>query len=154
MSPGPISLSPDLMRLRDEGYDVAVSSHGRVMIRAVPYVDAERQVRRGVLLSTLTLAAEVAVRPETHVVHFIGDHPCDKDGNALGKVVIGSENLDIGEGDVTALTFSSKPPEGYADYHQKMTSYVRIVSAPAQAIDPEATAQTYPVIEDEDPESV
>jgi hypothetical protein len=154
MSPGPISLSPDLKRLRDEGYDVTISSHGQLVIRGVPFVDAEKVVRQGVLVSTLNLAAEVAARPETHVVHFIGDPPCDKDGNALGKVVIGTENIDIGEGAVTALTFSSKPPDGYVDYHQKMTSYVRIVSAPAQAIDSEVTAQTYPVVKDDDPESI
>ncbi|MGN6258141.1 MAG: ThiF family adenylyltransferase [Solirubrobacterales bacterium] len=154
MSPGPISRSPDLKQLRDEGYDIAISPHAQLVIRDIPYVGAGREIRRGTMVSTLNLSAEVAARPDTHVVYFIGEHPCDKIGNPLGKVAIGSENLDIGEGPVAALTFSSKPPEGYADYYQKMTSYIRIVSAPAQALDSQVTAQTYPVIESDDPESV
>ena len=154
MSPGPISRSPDLRQLRDEGYDIAISPHAQLVIRDIPYVGDGGEIRRGAMVSTLDLSAEVAARPDTHVVHFIGEHPCDKHGNPLGKIVIGSQNLDIGEGSVEALTFSSKPPEGYADYHQKVTSYIRIVSAPAQALDPQVTAQTYPVIESDDPESV
>lgn len=154
MSLGPISRSPDLKQLRDEGYDIAISPHAQLVIRDIPYVGAGREIRRGIMVSTLNLSAEVAARPDTHVVYFIGEHPCDKDGNPLGKVAIGSENLDIGEGPVGALTFSSKPPEGYADYYQKMTSYMRIVSAPAQALDSRVTAQTYPVIPSDDPESV
>jgi uncharacterized protein DUF6791/ThiF family protein len=154
MSPGPISLSPDLKRLRDEGYDISISPLGQLVVRDVPYVDAEKSISRATLMSTLNLAGEKAERPDTHVVYFIGEHPCDREGNALPKVIIGTENIDLGNGPVTALTCSSKPPDGYPDYYQKMTSYIRIVSAPAEAIDSEATPQTYPVIEDENPASV
>lgn len=154
MSPGPISRSPDLKQLRDEGYDIAISPHAQLVIRDIPYVGAGREIRRGAMVSTLNLSGEVAARPDTHVVYFIGEHPCDKNGNPLGKVAIGRENLDIGEGPVAGLTFLSKPPEGYADYYQKMTSYIRIVSAPARALDSQVTAQTYPVIGSDDPESV
>jgi len=52
--------------------------------------------------------------------------------------------------------FSSKPvPTGaYADYHEKMRAYVRILGGHARAIDPSATAQTHAVIEADPDESV
>ena len=154
MSPGPISLSPDLKRLRDEGYDIAISPHGQLLARDIPYVTSEQTVARGIMVSTLNLAGEATTRPDTHVVHFIGEHPCDRTGDALQKIVIGAEAIDIGAGPVTAHTFSSKPPDGYPDYYEKMTAYIRIVSNPAQGIQPEVTAQTFPVVDDPDPESV
>jgi hypothetical protein len=154
MSPGPISLSPDLKRLRDEGYDIVISPHGQLLARDIPYVTSEQTVARGIMVSTLNLAGEATTRPDTHVVHFIGEHPCDRTGNALQKIVIGAEAIDIGGGPVTVHTFSSKPPDGYPDYYEKMTAYIRIVSNPAQGIQPEVTAQTFPVVDDPDPESV
>jgi hypothetical protein len=59
MSPGPLSLSPDLKRLRDEGYFVQIRG-GLLLLREVPYVDASKDVRTGTLISSLTLAGEVA----------------------------------------------------------------------------------------------
>jgi Domain of unknown function (DUF6791)/ThiF family len=154
MSPGPICLSPDLKRLRDEGYDILISPHGQLLVRDIPYVTSERAIARGTMVSTLNLAGEVATRPETHVVYFIGEHPCDKDGNALQKIAIGAEAVDIGEGPIMAHTFSSKPLEGYPDYYEKMTAYIKIVANPAQGIQRAVTAQTFPVLDDPDPDSV
>jgi lactate dehydrogenase-like 2-hydroxyacid dehydrogenase len=51
-------------------------------------------------------------------------------------------------------SFSSKPPDGYKDHYEKMTTYAAIISSPARVIDPNATAQTFPVIEAEDEDSV
>ena len=47
-------------------------------------------------------------------------------------------------------TFSAKPIDPYSDYHAKMTKYVAILEGPARAIDPAATARTFPVIEPEE----
>jgi hypothetical protein len=37
MSRRPIDLSPDLLRLQNEGYDIAIR-HGFLLVRDVPYV--------------------------------------------------------------------------------------------------------------------
>jgi hypothetical protein len=58
------------------------------------------------------------------------------------------------DGFVVNLIFSSKPPQGYPDYHAKMTTYVRMLSAHAQAVDPEATATPFPVVTDDEEDSV
>lgn len=49
MSQQLINHSPDLKKLRDEGYDVAVQSN-YLLIRRVPYVNSNREVKRGILL--------------------------------------------------------------------------------------------------------
>jgi hypothetical protein len=50
--------------------------------------------------------------------------------------------------------FSSKPREGYANYYDKMIAYVNILAGPAQALDPEASAETFRVIDSADPDGV
>ena len=86
MSHRPISRSPDLQKLRNEGYDIVVQS-GFLLVRQVPYVKADRTVARGILISPLELANDVAQRPNDHVVFWAGDMPCDANGSPLSKLV-------------------------------------------------------------------
>ena len=51
-------------------------------------------------------------------------------------------------------TFSSKPLEGYSDYYDKMTTYERIISGHAEAINPNVTARTFAIREEQDEDSV
>jgi len=146
MSQRLISRSPDLQRLRDEGYDVQVRG-GYLVLNDVPYVDSARQVRRGALVSSLALAGDVTARPDDHVAHFAGAHPCNADGSELVKIKLGPQVHRVDADLQTGHSFSSKPPNGYADYHHKMTTYCAIIESQAQLIDPTATAQTYPVVE-------
>lgn len=82
MSPAPFSRSPDLKRLRDEGYFVQICG-GLLVMRDVPYVDARKQVRTGTLISSLNLAGEETRTPDTHVIHFDGAFPCKPDGTPI-----------------------------------------------------------------------
>lgn len=153
MSTPLISRSEDLRRLRDDGLEVDVQA-GHLVVGHVPYLDAGRQVRFGRLVSTLTLSGDVTMRPDTHVVTFAGDMPCDVAGQPLERILAGSGRQELGEDLVVDLTFSSKPPEGYADYHEKMWAYIRIISAPAQAVDDKARAETFRVVEGDGADSV
>ena len=153
MSAQLISRSDDLRRLRDEGFEVEVRG-GHLLVRHVPYVNGERQIRFGDLVSTLTLAGDITARPDTHVTSFAGEMPCDPNGIALDRILAGSNRQQLADGLVVDHMFSSKPPEGYANYYDKMTAYIRIISGQAQALDPEVTAKTFRVIERIDPDSV
>lgn len=153
MSPSPISRSPDLRALADDGYDIDIVS-GHLVVRDVPYVNADRQVKRGILVSTLDLAGDVATRPSTHVVMFGGEYPCDRNGRELAKIKCGTERKVISDRLVVEYSFSSKPADGYRDYHHKMTTYVAIISGPAEAIDPCATPQPRRVKEAVDADTV
>jgi len=148
-----INRSPDLRALQDDGYEVEILS-GHLVVRNVPYVDAIKQVRRGILVSVLDLAGDVTTKPGTHVAMFAGAHPCDSDGNELKKIKHSSSQQSICDGLNADHSFSSKPAGGYKDYYEKMTTYVAILSSHAQLIDPSATAQTRRVIATDDPDTV
>lgn len=153
MSQQLISRSLDLRRLRDEGYDIEVRS-GYLLVHAVPYVNAKAEVQRGTLATTLNLAGDVTIKPATHVAYFAGEHPCHKDGSELVKIKHRSVRQPLVEDFIVDHSFSSKPPEGYQDYYQLVTTYVAMISNPARSLNPGATAQTFPAVEATSEESV
>jgi hypothetical protein len=153
MSRRPISLSPDLKQLQDQGYDVGIEA-GLLVIREVPYVTASQEVKRGVLVSGLELAGDVAQPPSDHVAKWSGDAPCDAKGRQLEKIYNSATSEVLPTGLEINHIFSSKPPQGYRDYHHKMTTYEDMISRHARAIDPDATSKVFPVIPDEDEASV
>lgn len=153
MSAVPISRSPDLKRLRDEGYEVEVYK-GYLLIHHVPYVNTKGQLAYGTLVSTLTLAGNVTTTPDNHVVMWVGDHPCDDKGIPRPNLVANSTQAKIRDDIVTSFSFSQKPNVPYSNYYEKMTGYIRILEGYAHAIDPSATSQTYPGGEITEEESV
>jgi hypothetical protein len=153
MSQIPVNPSPDILRLIHEGYEVEIRG-AHLLISHVPYVNPARAVCFGTLVSTLALNGNVITKPDTHVVHFAGEHPCHRDGRLMSEIQHASGNTTLAEGIVVNHSFSNKPRDGYADYYEKMTRYVEVISAPARAIDPSAKAQTHRVIESKPDESV
>jgi hypothetical protein len=146
MSQQLINRSPDLKKLRAEGYDVEIRS-GHLLVKDVPYVNARREVKRGILVSTLTLAGDATTTPDNHVAYFVGDHPCRPDGREIGQIKNASDRKVLTEGLVVDHTFSAKPHDPYPDYYAKMTTYVGILEGQARVIEPAVTAKTFPVIE-------
>ena len=155
MSQRLISLSPDLRKLRDEGYDVEIrASH--LVVRQVPYVNSRKEVAYGTLVSTLTMAGDRTHRPDTHVMHFAGEYPCTADGAPIRAIQHASHRQVLGTDLVVDHSFSSKPRSRgyYEDYYEKVTTYAAILSSPAQAIDSTVTARIYPVVRSDEGESV
>lgn len=155
MSQQLISLSDDLKKLRDQGYDLEVRS-GYLLVRGVPYVSAGREIKRGTLVAALTTAGERADAPGDHTVEFSGEYPCDANGSRLTQIDAGSSERRVFDDLVVYHRFSSKPvgTGKYPDFYEKMAAYVAILESPAQAIDPSVTARTYPVITTREDESV
>jgi hypothetical protein len=156
MSQRPINRSADLKRLRDEGYDLEIRS-GCLLVKDVPYVNSNKEVKHGILVIKLVLAGDQTGRPDTHVAYFSGDHPCNEDGSEIAKIKHGSNAHSLVEGVAVNHSFSAKPKpaDAYPDYYAQVTTYVAILSGPAQRIDPALTAKTFPVIapdaEDDEP---
>jgi hypothetical protein len=144
MSQKPISRSRDLKRLRDEGYDLEIRS-GYLLVKDVPYVNSAKQVKRGTLVSKLILAGDVTVRPDDHVAHFMGEHPCREDGKEIDQIKNESARRELAGDVVVDHRFSAKPqPSGfYEDYYAKVTQYATILSGYAQVIEPGVTAKTF-----------
>jgi len=147
MSQEPISRSPDLKRLLEDGYEVEIR-FGHLIVRSVPYVNARREIHYGLLASPLELAGDIAKPPSSHVAFFAGEAPCHKDGTAIHQIVNASDKKVLAPGLEIDHTFSSKPISGrYVDFYEKMTTYVKILSAPAEALDSNVTARSFRVIE-------
>jgi len=152
MSRALVARSADLRQLRDEGYEVTVEN-GHLVVSHVPYLNAQRQVRFGVLVSKLNMAGDSTVTPEDHVVRFAGEQPCDDQGRPHTVI-----NSPIHEQITAELTvnfmFSCKPDEGYPDYYAKMTTYVALLGKHVAMVEPAATACTFRVEETDETESV
>jgi molybdopterin/thiamine biosynthesis adenylyltransferase len=154
MSQELVNRSPDLKRLRDEGFAIEVVQPAYLVVRDVPYVNSSREVKLGILVSELSLANDVTIKPTTHVIFFSGEHPCHKDGTKIAQIAHQSATQNLG-GIEVHHSFSNKPwPDGYIDYYDKIDTYVRVISSPAQSINPNATATTFRVIETSEEESV
>lgn len=155
MSKQLIDLSPDLKRLRDEGYDIEIRS-GYLLVKDVPYVNGKKEIKRGILVSELTTAGSIAAPPRDHVVDFDGEMPCDASGEELVKVVIERSERRLAENLIVHFKFSSKPFGGgtYKDYFEKMTAYDAILTSQAETIQPGVTSKTFPVITTTEQESI
>lgn len=142
-----INRSPDLMRLRDEGYSIMERS-GCLLVSDVPYVNAHKQVNDGVIVIKLNLAGDITAKPDTHVAYFCGEYPCRADGTPIEAIRNASNRHELAEGVIVDHTFSAKPqPSGqYDDYYAQVITYVGILNGPAESIQ-KATAKRFRPIE-------
>ncbi|RZJ56016.1 MAG: ThiF family adenylyltransferase [Flavobacterium sp.] len=153
MSQQLINHSPDLKRLRDEGYEIEVRG-GYLLIHHVPYVNGNKKIAMGTLVSNLTISGLSIGPPNTHVIHFIGEHPCNVDGSIIAAIQHSSQPQDFGLGMMINHSFSNKPPAGYANQYEKVKRYVEIISAQAQAVDDSLTARTFARVHEAESDSV
>lgn len=143
MSRRPIALSPDLQRLQNEGYDIDLKG-GFLLVKDVPYVDSNRMVRCGTLISKLELSGDKTNKPTDHVAYWTGEHPCHGDGRKIKAIENGAAAQILYEGIQADFTFSAKAD--YRDYHHKMTSYIARITGEATKLESSVDARTYPAI--------
>lgn len=149
-----INRNPDLKRLRDEGYELGMHG-GYLIIRHIPYVNCKKEVKYGILVSPLTLVNQTTVgKPASHTIHFAGEVPCNQDGSVISAITHSTPVVPIMEGLTANQLFSNKPPNGYVDFYDKFSTYIKILSAPAKALDEQATAQTYKAVPETGNDSV
>ncbi|MBK6299224.1 MAG: ThiF family adenylyltransferase [Sphingomonadales bacterium] len=149
-----IELNDDLRSLRDLKFNVDIVG-AFLIVRDIPYVNAERQVHRdGILVTELTLSGDKTIAPERHQMRFIGECPCDSHGVALDAIRPSEQKHRINSEVTCDFEFSNKPrPEGYLDHAEKVRNYAALISGPASTIDPTATPMTGNVVEPGDDES-
>ncbi len=148
MSSVRIDHNPDLKKLWDEGYDMEVTSEGYLIVKNVPYVNGQRELKRnGLLVTILSLNVDNTIKPETHEAFFIGEKPCNSNGTPI-KVVVGP-----GRQLTTSLHVDHhlSAKDDYSDYYEKVSRYISIITNQAKAIDESVTAKTYMFVE-QDPE--
>ena len=139
-----IDHSEDLKKLRDEGFEIQIVG-SFLILHNIPYVNTEKEVQFGQLISELTIAEGVAGKPKNHVVYFIGSQPCHADGSEIQALVHSKSAQTLGNGIVVDRSFSNKPKEGFGNYYDKMSSYSNIIEAPAHTINPSMSSKTFVV---------
>ncbi|WP_035643519.1 ThiF family adenylyltransferase [Flavobacterium sp. ASV13] len=154
MSQQLINHSPDLKRLRDEGYEIEVSG-GYLLIHHVPFIDQNRKIQYGTFVSTLTLSSNDRTGiPDNHVIYFIGDNPCEIDGTNITAIQHNNTTSTLNNLITVNRSFSNKPATGYQNYYEKIKRYADIISAPAKYLDSSVTEKTFKVIMDSRNETV
>jgi hypothetical protein len=145
-----INRSQDLTRLRNEGYALEIRDNF-LLLHEIPYVDENRQIKFGILVSDLSsMAGDQTTSPiQQHVAYFIGDYPCDSNGAKIMGFHNPSAAQQISQNILVNHTFSAKPkdPDNYIDYYEKMINYVNIISPHAKLLDPDVTAQPFKEID-------
>lgn len=145
MSQQLINHSPDLKRLRDEGYEIEVLG-GYLLIHHIPYVNQNKEIKLGALVSVLTLSSNTKTgTPDNHVIHFIGENPCDVNGDAISAIQYSNAITVLNNTITVDRSFSNKPPSGYPNYYEKVKRYADIISAPAKYVDGTLTEKTFKI---------
>lgn len=156
-----IDRSPELKKLRDEGFNVSVVA-GHLVVDDIPYVTSNREVKVGKLVTDLKVNGDEVSGMGSHVAHFIGEYPCDQNGALLARIKhpgnSGRQNL--APGLTTDHSFSARPTDAqgrkgsYNDYYHKMTTYTWLIAGPALEINPSMDPRTFPAFEAGEDESV
>lgn len=151
-----VNHNPDLQRLRDEGYSIGQVG-GYLVVRDIPYLNDLGMEKTGVIAAAMRLETPTKIAPpDDHQVLFVGEWPCHLDKRPIERLRGGVNQTLIG-GDITSdFSFSNRPhncpPNGYADFYDKIVAYCRIVCGPATAKSGR-TPRNFLEIKSDDPES-
>ena len=121
----------DIKQLLDKGYALSIDS-ACLVVRDVSYLDENKNLQTGAIVSKFDDVDNVHIRPQDHQVFFCGSHPCQIDGSHILNLGGGPASLALDSNDlIVQRTFSNKPAEGYKDFFEKIETYVAIISGPA-----------------------
>jgi hypothetical protein len=138
MSQVVINHSSDLLRLQNEEYQIEVSG-GYLAVHQIPYLNTKNEIKSGILVMSLTTAGNVAIKPKDHTAYFIGEQPCNVDGSFVSSLVNSPQKTRL-FGNITSDFYLSCHPDNrvYADFYDKVSTYVNIISSPALNFNKEA----------------
>jgi ThiF family len=133
-----VNHNDDLRRLVEKSYAVAIDN-GYLVIRDIPYLDAQKQVQWGAIVANLEFVDKLTVKQDDHQIWFAGSVPHGLDGNPIPNLGGGPTTLPLGEASkdvVVQRRFSNKPKDTgkFTDFFEKTENYVAIISGPAMSL--------------------
>ena len=131
-----VSRNDDIRRLVEKGYAVAFDANNYLVVRDIPYLDQERKLQIGAIVSKFVDAGEDRIVQDDHQIFFAGSIPHGLDGQPIPNLAGGPTSLALSDAsqDVTVQrSFSNKPKETgkFVDFYDKIENYVTIISGPA-----------------------
>lgn len=135
-------LSPDVRRLVDEGYDVAIVDSRYIVVNNVPYVSAAGEISYASIISAYKESEGVAQVDNDHTVWFTGTAPCLPNGDSLASVLVADTNSVVvaDKQALCRLSYKSERAETLANFYNKLTHYIRKLQSYVNVIDPTVSA--------------
>ena len=130
-----VNHNDDIRRLLEKGYAIAFDS-SCLIVRDIPYLDNELQLRIGAIVTKLVFVDKEKVAQDDHQIFFAGTVPYGLDGKPIpnlgggpAQFALGASCADV----VVQRSFSNKPKDTgqFQDFFDKLESYVTIISGPA-----------------------
>lgn len=133
-----VNHNSDMRRLVEKGYAVTIDG-GYLVIRDIPYLDAQKQLQWGAIVAKLEFVDRLTVKQDDHQIWFGGLVPHGLDGLPIPNLGGGPASLPLSEGSedvVVQRRFSNKPKDAgkFADFFEKIESYVAIISGSAMSL--------------------
>lgn len=143
----------DIKRLLDKGYALRVDG-AHLVVRDIPYLDANKQLQVGAIVSVLVFTDKVHVIQQNHEIYFAGGTPYNTDGTPVRNLGGGEVKVPLQKTDVTIeRSFSNKPENGFPDFFAKIEHYVNLIAGPAMSLF-DVTPLTWRIDTDEIKDSV
>lgn len=131
----------DIKRLVNEGYAVEIVGK-YICVSNIPYVKSDREVAFATLLCPFNIQGNL-ITPVDHTMFSTGYPPCDHNGNRLSKIINSENTQRLTDDIVVNCYFSSKPSNGYRDFHHKFTTYIALLESQAQILNPNIKAKNH-----------
>ena len=127
----------DIQRLLEKGYALRLDN-GHLVIRDMPYLDGEKALKVGAIVTKLEFIDKVRVKQVDHQIFFAGGVPHGLDGNPIPNLGGGETKVVLDKTDVVVeRSFSNKPKDAnngwvdFPDFFAKIEHYKRVISGPA-----------------------
>lgn len=130
-----VSRNDDLRRLVEKGYAVGFDTN-HLVVRDIPYLDAEGKLQVGAFVAKLEFVDQERVTQTDHQILFAGTAPHGLDGKPIPNLGGGDVHVALSEAckDVVVRRSFSNKPKGdgkFRDFYDKIDSYVTIIAGPA-----------------------
>jgi Domain of unknown function (DUF6791)/ThiF family len=130
--------SPHIQQLVAENYHVEILEEKFLLVKRVPYLNKDLEVRFGTIVSTLQMnGTDVALNPD-HPIYFIGEQPYKVNGEKFKPNNSDQVKL-LPDLEVNFYFSYKKENRAYENYYEKMTHYVHLFSKHAINVDPSVT---------------
>lgn len=136
MSQELICRNPVLQQLQSEGYEIEVRD-GLLIVHHIPYLNNKAEMLSGTLIMPLITSGDIVKKPRDHTARWAGQQPCNSDGTIISSLVNSRQQQNHGKGLISDYYLSCCPDtiNRYEDYHEKVSTYFNMISAPAQNFD-------------------
>lgn len=143
MSTQLIDHNPDLLKLKEEGFDIKIISDN-IVVSGVPYVTEQGNIDFGSVYCPFNLVGQNTVTQTDHTMRFTGSYPCDKRGARQTSFVNSEVRHELSPQIEGRFYLSSKPATGsYPDFYAKFSRYIELLWHPSISIDSSVTPKNF-----------